>query len=602
MSLITKNNCGVTTILPLGVQCSVVDATTPLTRDGRIYLNITGGTSPYNISWSNGKKSQTIRNLTVGSYTGTVVDFYGDYSATTVCTVDSNQIFVDYFVDCNNEFNLYLTGFTSSVDLGKIYKFISNNGCFIYSGKTLSADNTLTNDSILEGPFETCEECDPPYIPPYFPDTLCLHTEDPYTIYDFEFYGFVNERPAYTGTSTNALTYTIEWYSGSSISYWVVQGKNQLKNLSDTYNPLGGWKKEGTLENWTATSGSCPTIPELNFTVTVNDETCEGSCDGSVTVTAVGGTGGYGYSLDGTYFNVQPTFRNLCPGINKPIYVTDSSGNTKVGFFTIKPGPTRTQYTLSLETKQYYTTQNWGTQTIKKLDYIVKVSPPLPDGVTIDVPLILSIDTRMLQPGSASTVYTPTLFSGGTSISPASNVLTSTNIIKPVFYEYRYPYPTIDKKYSIAYPTIKLVKGLTVSGSLESNITKISSPPSSCCQPLEIENIGTVDHFYTWVNCTGGTENNVTNPSGGNFRVFPGQKVNLCACSVTPLAQSVNSLVIRAGKLPCSSAVVDAYMYASVGFNGASISNGCVSMVVQTPSPNQSNTQLYQPSYSGPAQ
>jgi hypothetical protein len=78
MSQIVKNNCGVLTILPLGVECNVTNSSNPFTNDGAIYLNITGGSTPYSVTWSNGKKSQNIYNLFPGFYEATVVDAFGD--------------------------------------------------------------------------------------------------------------------------------------------------------------------------------------------------------------------------------------------------------------------------------------------------------------------------------------------------------------------------------------------------------------------------------------------------------------------------------------------------------------------------------------------
>ena len=138
MSTIIYNDCGVTTILPLGVECYSVNASTPDSNDGRIYLTITGGSSPYSITWSNASKDQNIKNLIPGEYTATVVDYYGDYTATTVCTIESTQFYVDLFADCANEYNLYLTGLTTTFVEGGIYKFTTsdstlNLGCFTYS-------------------------------------------------------------------------------------------------------------------------------------------------------------------------------------------------------------------------------------------------------------------------------------------------------------------------------------------------------------------------------------------------------------------------------------------------------------------------------------
>jgi hypothetical protein len=446
MSTIIYNDCGVTTILPLGVECYSVNASTPDSNDGRIYLTITGGSSPYSITWSNASKDQNIKNLIPGEYTATVVDYYGDYTATTVCTVESTQFYVDLFADCANEYNLYLTGLTTTFVEGGIYKFTTsdstlNLGCFIYSGKTLNGDNFLSTAILTEGPFDTCDECDPPPAPlPYYPTDLCLYTDStPFTAYPFTFYDFVNDRPSYTGTSSSSSAFTISWISATTFTNWLVLGKNGyvLKNPSDTFNPLGGWVEEGTLNTWTAISGTCPSAPVLSFSLTTTNESCEGSCNGSVTIKANGGSGGYQYKLFNGTYQPSPTFNNLCPQNNTQFFVKDSSGTEVQGTFTILPGTKKVTYTLSLDAKSYFTKQDYGNQTIKNLDYIIKVSPELPDGVTINVPLYISVYDSMSQPGSATTVYTPVLYSGTSTVSPTSNSLTSTQVIKPSPYTYR---------------------------------------------------------------------------------------------------------------------------------------------------------------------
>ena len=112
MSTIIYNDCGVITILPMGVECYSINSSTPDSNDGRIYLTITGGSTPYSITWSNGLKDQNIKNLIPGEYVASVVDFYGDYSATTTCLVESDTFYMDYFQSCTNSDYLYLTGLT----------------------------------------------------------------------------------------------------------------------------------------------------------------------------------------------------------------------------------------------------------------------------------------------------------------------------------------------------------------------------------------------------------------------------------------------------------------------------------------------------------
>ena len=590
MSTIIYNDCGVTTILPLGVECYSVNASTPDSNDGRIYLTITGGSSPYSITWSNGLKDQNIKNLIPGKYTATVVDNYGDYTATTVCTVESTQFYVDLFADCANEYNLYLTGLTGTYVVGGVYKFTTNLGCFTYSGKTLNGDNFLSTDIVTEGPFDTCAECDPPPAPlPYYPTNLCLYTDGtPFTAYPFTLYGFVNDRPAYTGTSSSSSAFTISWVTTTTFSNWLVLGRTGyvLKNPSDTFNPLGGWVEEGTLNTWTAISGTCPSAPVLSFSLTTTDESCEGLCNGSVTINAKGGSGGYQYKLFNGTYQPSPTFNNLCPQNNTQFFVKDSDGTEVQGIFTILPGTKKVTYTLSLDTKSYFTKQDYGNQTIKKLDYVINISPALPDGVTINVPLYISVNDSMSQPGSATTVYTPVLYSGTSTVSPTSNSLTSTQVIQYGKYTYRYPYSTINKTYSVQYPTITLKKGLTVSGTVTSTITKISNGTSTCsCISYFIENPGLNTLTYNWVNCTGGTEN-------GNL--YGGQSVSICACSVSKPSGSQLIITSGAGSLNCGAAIVDANEKVTVGFNGPSITNNCTLLKVLTPQTEQLINTLYE--------
>jgi hypothetical protein len=479
---------------------------------------------------------------------------------------------------------------------GGIYKFTTSDstldlGCFTYSGKTLNGDNFLSTAVLTEGPFDTCDECDPPPAPlPDYPTELCLYTNStPFTAYPFTFYDFVNGRPSYTGTSSSSSAFTISWITATTFTNWLVLGKTGyvLKNPSDTFDPTGGWIEEGTLNTWTAISGACPSAPVLSFDLTTTNESCEGSCNGSVTIKANGGSGGYQYKLLNSTYQPSPTFNNLCPQNNTQFFVKDSSGTEVQGTFTILPGTKKVTYTLSLEAKSYFTKQDYGNQTIKNLDYIIKVSPALPDGVTINVPLTISVFDSMAQPGSATTVYTPVLYSGTSTVSPTSNSLTSTQVDKAPTYTSRYPYSTINKTYSVQYPTITLKKGLTVSGTVTSTITKISNGTSTCtCSSYFIENPGLNTLTYNWVNCTGGTEN--------NYNLFGGQSVSVCACSVSKPSGSQLIITKDAGSLNCGSAIVDANEKVTVGFNGPSISNNCTLLKVLTPQTEQLINTLYQ--------
>ena len=572
MSTITINECGVQTILPLGVVCNVTNATSPLTLDGAIYLTITGGSVPYSVTWSNGSNSQNLYSVSAGTYTATVVDAYGDYSATTTCTVETEQFYVDLFGDCANEYNLYLTGLTDTYTEGSVYRMSANTGCFIYSGKTLNGENYLTFDNILEGPFDTCEECDPPIIPPYFPDMLCLYTENPYTTYQFEFNGFANDKPSYTGTSLNSLDYSIEWIPGT-VNQWLVLGRtgNVLCNTNDTYNPLGTWSLLGTQQVWTAVSGSCPTTPELVATIAVNNLGCENECKGNAVITASGGISPYQYSFDGGPYSSLPSKTGLCPG-NHNYNVLDSNSDTYSGTFTVLKGSTLKTYTISFSYTNYQTINDYGNQVTGRMDYNINVSPALPDGVELTVPIKLSISKQEWAPGKTQVTYTPTFSSGGTSVTPSST--TSTNTIYKFPYDgYGYPWGYTGTTYDVSYNSLVLKKGLNLSGSVLTSITKISDGTPTCsCTSYTFENPTLVTTTYVYKNCTGGTETHTL--AGGATR-------SVCGCSV--VSAGSNIVTSDTGGIECGNAITDGNILITPSFGSCSINTDCSYLRVQNP-------------------
>ncbi len=81
----TCNECIPTTVFDMDVECIPTNPTSPSAADGSISLSISGGTSPYEIIWSNGNLGPDIFNLVEGSYTATTTDYYGDFTAVTIC-------------------------------------------------------------------------------------------------------------------------------------------------------------------------------------------------------------------------------------------------------------------------------------------------------------------------------------------------------------------------------------------------------------------------------------------------------------------------------------------------------------------------------------
>jgi len=88
-----QNECGIVTILPMSVVCEISNPTVFGLEDGEVSVSITGGTAPYTVTWlNNGNVSPALEMVGNGSYTATTVDFYGDYTATTVCELSTLKI------------------------------------------------------------------------------------------------------------------------------------------------------------------------------------------------------------------------------------------------------------------------------------------------------------------------------------------------------------------------------------------------------------------------------------------------------------------------------------------------------------------------------
>ena len=87
ITYIQSNECDVITIFPMTVECEVINPSTVGGRDGRASISITGGTPPYTITWADGSVSPAIMDLEAGSYPATIVDYWEDFTANTVCVL-----------------------------------------------------------------------------------------------------------------------------------------------------------------------------------------------------------------------------------------------------------------------------------------------------------------------------------------------------------------------------------------------------------------------------------------------------------------------------------------------------------------------------------
>ncbi|MCH2045332.1 MAG: SprB repeat-containing protein, partial [Saprospiraceae bacterium] len=119
--------------------------------DGFIDINITGGTTPYSVNWSNGATTQDISNLTQGNYTITVVDANGCTDVETYTIVEPPVLVLSLDalsnLTCNNSndgtIDISVVGGTPS------YSYLWSNGATSQNVNNLSAGTfsvTVTDD------------------------------------------------------------------------------------------------------------------------------------------------------------------------------------------------------------------------------------------------------------------------------------------------------------------------------------------------------------------------------------------------------------------------------------------------------------------------
>ena len=87
ITYIQSNECDVITVFPMTVECEVINPSSYSASDGRASISITGGTPPYTVTWADGSVSPAIMDLEIGSYPATIVDYWEDFTANTICVL-----------------------------------------------------------------------------------------------------------------------------------------------------------------------------------------------------------------------------------------------------------------------------------------------------------------------------------------------------------------------------------------------------------------------------------------------------------------------------------------------------------------------------------
>ena len=398
---VLKNDCNVFTLFPLGVECVTVNQPSSSTSvDGVLSINITGGTGPYTINWSNGQNTRTLGGLKQGSYEVIVTDFYGDFTSSTICSL-------------------------------------------IAPSQTPTPTPTVT----------------PTRTPaPSYPN-LCLIMQST-TIsgspMQFIYSGIINNRPSWVSGS-----YVMSW-SGTrwQVNGYTISG-GILVSTTTSMIPTSNWTIVGSTLNpipvISVIQGTCPPVNPLNFTVSLTNSDCTNN--GSIIVSATGGYPPYVYSKDGgTSFVTSPVFNNLAPQTYY-LVVRDSSGTTINSTQVISPVSSVAIQTYDVSVSNY--SEDTVTPQYKRAYWKVNVNPPLPVGVNLNFVLNVQSIQDINGPGSGITTNLTQVISGGTFATSSSQITGTTTTVRTNCSPFTTQENTSVVTYNLTTNSSQIISGIT---------------------------------------------------------------------------------------------------------------------------------------------
>ena len=268
-----------------GFTCPTVTVSTMVTgvtcaggNTGTITANGAGGTPNYTYTWSNGLPSQqTVTGLAAGSYMVTATDVDGCSGSTTVLIEDGASLLVNIVnttnLTCfgNNSGSITISGFGGSGPYSAVWQ--PGN----LTGLTINNLSAGTYTPVITDTSTGCSASGNP-ITLTQPTDISMSGSATNTSCNGESDGTIS-----LSISGGNPGYTVSWSNGGS-------GQN-LNNLSaGTYTPTV------TDANGCVKVGSAITVGQpapITATPTINNASCFGNDDGSISLNISGGTAGY---------------------------------------------------------------------------------------------------------------------------------------------------------------------------------------------------------------------------------------------------------------------------------------------------------------------
>ncbi len=504
MSQLSGNSCNIITLLPLGVECESINASTPQTTNGLISLFVTGGTPPYSTTWSNGSQGAYLFNLSPGTYTATTTDYYKDFTATTTCTVGYDSFYLQKFQSCANSAQTvyYVANIPSTYVVNKVYRLQGNDGCWTNKGTTLWTGQTYINTSATTqaGPYNLCIGCSPTKPPDELKSALlCMRvTETPnkvdtpiITNIQLNSGSTINGKQSWTSSTEPIVVFynsaTTKW----EITGWSFAGVPTQSNSLNS--PLGTWTVYGSsVVTMLINNGICSATPTIK--IQKNDTSCEKVSDGSVIISAGNGTPPYQYSLDNVIYGSSNTYVGLSFG-NYTAYVRDSLNQIASESFTINSNSVPVEYTVNLVEQPISLglSNNAGQYSQISHNIIIDIDPPLPSGKVITFDLLHTVNMTKKNVDAGKTIIEPTLSYSFTTGSTTGGLITG--YTAPTISSTSYVSPDCSSSVvsTTAYTEIfkSVISGSSGSiiGVINKKITTPSSPIKNCTTYGQINDV-----------------------------------------------------------------------------------------------------------------
>ena len=209
---------------------------------------------------------------------------------------------------------------------------------------------------------------------------------------------------------------TVKVIWDTTLNAWKLSGDSlasyQVINTNPVEPPINGsWYVIGASYDVVSNEGSCVSVDGLNFTYTKLNPEC--SCDGTISINANGGIPPYQYSINaGITYGNSPIVHSLCGG-DYTVMVKDSNGDVQSQLVHLNSPQPQTNYIIHLNTLS----QTNLTGNSVKTDFVINITPALPNGVTITFDMnLLGGFRRTPYDLSASSSFTSQVIKNGTPI------------------------------------------------------------------------------------------------------------------------------------------------------------------------------------------